>query len=199
MLSRNSVATRVQDRSQRRCVISGRRSQHFDTLQRMAIRSFSYQIERFMPESVSSSILAVSADQLRAFLGKTANLPQISDPSLQLEILSAPEIVTLGQRIEFRITVFGFKQRAIHEYVTVEELQISEDQVEGPLRAWKHSQHIEVISSLECRLTDRIEFVPPGGMLGFLLTEAKVRESIEEGMQIRYDSLSELISSGTLA
>ena len=165
----------------------------------MAIRSFSDQIERFMPESVSSSILAVSADQLRAFLGKTANLPQISDPALQLEILSAPEIVTLGQRIEFRITVFGFKQRAIHEYVTVEELQISEDQVEGPLRAWKHSQHIEVISSLECRLTDRIEFVPPGGMLGFLLTEAKVRESIEEGMQIRYDSLSELISSGTLA
>ena len=55
-----------------------------------------------MPESVSSSILECSAAELRAFLGRTANLPQISDPDLHLEILSAPEIVTLGQRIEFR-------------------------------------------------------------------------------------------------
>ena len=152
-----------------------------------------------MPESVSSSILSVSADRLRAFLGRTANLPQISDPSLELEILSAPEIVTLGQRIEFRITAYGFKQRAIHEYITVEELQIIENQVEGPLRAWKHRQQIEVVATGECRLTDRIEFEPPGGMLGFLLTETKVQESIQEGMQIRYESLSGLITSGILA
>ncbi len=152
-----------------------------------------------MPESVSSSILPVSADRLRAFLGRTANLPQISDPSLKLEILSAPEIVTLGQRIEFRITAYGFKQRAIHEYITVEELQIVEDQVEGPLRGWTHHQQIEVVGTGECRLTDRIQFEPPGGMLGFLLTETKVKDSILDGMQIRYESLTELISSGLLA
>lgn len=151
-----------------------------------------------MPESVSSSILAVSAEQLRAFLGRTSNLPQISDPSLDLEILSAPEIVTLGARIEFRITAYGFKQRATHEYITVEDLLIVENQIDGPLRAWKHHQQIEVVGNSECRLTDHIEFEPPGGMLGFLLTEVKVKESIQEGMQIRYESLSDLISSGVL-
>lgn len=151
-----------------------------------------------MPEAVSSSIISVSAEQLRKFLGRTANLPQISDPSLELEILSAPETVTVGERIEFRITAFGFKQRAIHEYITVEELQIVENQIEGPLRAWKHHQMIEVVGAAECRLTDRIEFTPPGGMLGFLLTEAKVHESIQEGMQIRYESLDDLIRNGAL-
>ena len=52
-----------------------------------------------MPESKTDFILECSAEQLRAFLGRTANLPIISDPDLELEILSAPEIVTLGQRI----------------------------------------------------------------------------------------------------
>ncbi len=151
-----------------------------------------------MPESVSSSILDCSAGMLRTFLGRTANLPQISDPDLELEILSAPEFVTVGQRIEFRITAYGFKQRATHEYVTVEELQIIEDQIEGPLRAWKHMQQIEVIAASQCRLTDHVEFQPPGGMLGYLLTEANVLASIKDGMQIRYDALSEIIRNGNL-
>ena len=151
-----------------------------------------------MPESVSSSILECSAAELRAFLGRTANLPQISDPDLHLEILSAPEIVTLGQRIEFRVTAYGFKQRATHEYVTVEKLQIVEDLVEGPLRAWKHAQQIEIVADGQCRLTDRIEFLPPGGMLGYLLTEAKVHASIQAGMLIRYEALSHIIRNGNL-
>ena len=152
-----------------------------------------------MPESVSSSIIECSAVQLRAFLGRTANLPQISDPDLELEILAAPEIVTLGRRIEFRITAYGFKQRATHEYVNVEDMQIIEDQVEGPLRAWKHAQQIEIITASQCWLTDRVEFVPPGGMLGYMLTEAKVLTSIQDGMQIRYDALNEIIRSGNMS
>ncbi len=152
-----------------------------------------------MPESVSSSILDCSAEMLRKFLGQTANLPQISDPELELEILSAPEIVTVGERIEFRITAYGFKQRATHEYLTVDELQIVEDQIEGPLRAWKHTQQIEMIAAGQCRLTDRIEFQPPGGMLGYLLTEAKVLAAIQDGMTIRYDALHKIIRNGTLA
>ena len=151
-----------------------------------------------MPESMSSSILECSAQELRTFLGRTSNLPQISDPDLDLEILSAPEFVTLGQRIEFRITAHGFKQRATHEYVTVEDLQIVEDQVDGPLRAWKHTQRIEIIAASQCRLTDHVAFEPPGGMLGYLLTEAKVLAAIQDGMQIRYEALSDLIRSGNL-
>ena len=119
--------------------------------------------------------------------------------SVPMEILSAPEIVTLGQRIEFRITAYGFKQRATHEYVTVEDLQITENQVDGPLRAWNHAQEIEIVSDSQCRLHDHIVFEPPGGMLGYLLTESKVLASIQDGMQIRYETLTDLIKSGKLA
>jgi len=136
---------------------------------------------------------------LRLFLGRPVNLPQISNPELELEVLSAPPEVTIGQRIEFRITAYGFKQRATHEYLIVADDMIVESQIEGPLRAWRHSQRIEIAGIGHCRLIDEIDFEPPGGMLGFLLTEARILESLEEGMDFRYSVLQELIESGAIS
>jgi ligand-binding SRPBCC domain-containing protein len=147
----------------------------------------------------TSTILTCVPAALRSFLGRPVNLPQISNPELELEVLSAPPEVTVGERIEFRISAYGFKQRAMHEYLIVAEDTIVESQIEGPLRAWRHSQRIEVAGSGHCRLIDEIDFEPPGGMLGFLLTEARIMESLEEGMDFRYSVLQELIESGAIA
>jgi ligand-binding SRPBCC domain-containing protein len=136
---------------------------------------------------------------LRTFLGRPANLPQISNPDLELEIVKAPLEVLTGERIEFRITAYGFKQRATHEYLATSEILILESQIDGPLRAWQHAQKIEIVGHDSCRLIDEIEFECPGGMLGFLLTEARIKESLEEGMDFRYATLQELIESGAIA
>lgn len=152
-----------------------------------------------MPQHTSSVLLNCAADPLRSFLGRPVNLPQISIPDLKLEILSAPELVSIGERIEFRITAFGFKQRAIHEYIHVTSDVIVESQIEGALRAWRHSQKIELAATGECRLIDEIEFEPPGGMLGYLLTEARILESLGEGMEYRYSALQDLIASGVIS
>ena len=155
-------------------------------------------IEHMHKFTSSSTILTCAPPALRLFLGCPANLPQISNPDLELEVLNAPPEVAIGKRIEFRITAYGFKQRATHEYLAVTEGMIEESQVEGPLRAWRHSQRIEIAGSCHCRLFDDIEFEPPGGMLGYLLTEARIRESLEEGMNYRYAVLQELIESGAI-
>jgi ligand-binding SRPBCC domain-containing protein len=147
----------------------------------------------------SSTILTCPPPVLRSFLGRPANLPQISNPELELEVLSAPPEVIVGERIEFRITAYGFKQRATHEYLIASQELIVESQIEGPLRAWRHSQRIELAGGDACRLIDEIDFEPPGGMLGFLLTEARIRESLEEGMDFRYSTLQELIDSGAIS
>ncbi len=147
----------------------------------------------------TSTILTCTPPALRLFLGRPVNLPQISNPELELEVLSAPPEVTIGQRIEFRITAYGFKQRATHEYLIVADDMIVESQIEGPLRAWRHSQRIEIAGTGHCRLIDEIDFEPPGGMLGFLLTEARILESLEEGMDFRYSVLQELIESGAIS
>ncbi len=82
----------------------------------------------------------------------------------------APEVVTVGEEIEFRIMAYGFKQRATHVYTSVEDLLIEERQLEGPLRQWYHRQHLQQTPGGLTLLTDTIEFEPPGGMLGFMLT-----------------------------
>ena len=149
--------------------------------------------------TATSPILTCVPSALRAFLGRPANLPQISNPDLELEIVKAPPEVMVGERIEFRITAYGFKQRATHEYLTTSEILILESQIDGPLRSWKHAQKIEIVGENSCRLIDEIDFECPGGMLGYLLTEARIKESLEEGMDFRYSTLQELIESGAIA
>ncbi len=151
-----------------------------------------------MGQFVASTELKCTAVGLRAFLGRPQNLPQISNPELELEIVAAPAEVAVGETIEFRITAYTFKQRATHEYVEVSESTIVEVQIDGPLRAWRHSQMIEILTSETCRLTDQFEFERPGGMLGFLLTEDRLRESLNEGMEFRYATLRALVSAGVI-
>ena len=96
--------------------------------------------------TATSPILTCVPSALRTFLGRPANLPQISNPDLELEIVKAPLEVVAGERIEFRITAYGFKQRATHEYLTTSEILILESQIDGPLRAWQHAQKIEIVT-----------------------------------------------------
>ena len=137
--------------------------------------------------TATSPILTCVPSALRTFLGRPANLPQISNPDLELEIVKAPLEVLAGE------------QRATHEYLTTSEILILESQIDGPLRAWQHAQKIEIVTPDSCRLIDEIEFECPGGMLGYLLTEARIKDSLEEGMEFRYSTLQELIESGAIA
>lgn len=146
-----------------------------------------------MASFLSSTQLKCSAQTLRNYLGATANLSKISDPDLDLEVLTAPEQVTEGAVIEFRISAYGFKQRMQHRYVEVSDLEIVAEQIDGPTRAWKHRQTIVANSDCECTLTDQIDFEPPGGMLGFVMTEGKIKDSIQDGMDFRYETLQEVL------
>lgn len=151
-----------------------------------------------MPAFQASQIIQCPAASLRQFLGCPANLPLVSDPELQLEIISAPPLVTAGERIEFRIMAYGFRQRAIHIYQNVTDDEISEHQLEGPLRSWTHRQLFTSLNDSECVLEDSIEFTPPGGMLGFMMTESRILESLEQGMNERYSAITELVRSGRI-
>jgi ligand-binding SRPBCC domain-containing protein len=42
-------------------------------------------------------------------------------------------------------------------------------------------------------VTDRIEFEPPGGMLGFLLTADRLKASLEQGLTHRHRELKRLL------
>jgi len=146
----------------------------------------------------TSAVLSCSAAALRRFLGCPANLPEISDPDIELQILSAPETVQEGARIEFRILSFGLRHRMAHEYRLVSESEIFEVLMDGPLPAWQHRQQLQDLGPTECRLTDTVEFQLPGGMLRFMLTEERIRESLTTGMEFRYQALQQLAETGVI-
>lgn len=151
-----------------------------------------------MPQFTASTILKCSAPGLRGFLGRPANLPQISDPDIELEIISAPERIVVGEKIVFRVTAMGLRQRMTHEYLLAEDLEIHESLVEGPLPVWRHRQILEILGEQECRLTDEVAFETPGGLLRFVLTEERIRESLESGMSYRYEALAARVAKGEL-
>lgn len=148
-----------------------------------------------MPTTRTSVTLKCGPQTLRDFLGATANLPAISDPDLQLKVVEADEIVTADGVITFQISAYGLKQTMQHRYIEVTASRIVAEQIEGPTRSWTHRQILEDNGDGTCTLIDEIEFEPPGGMLGFVMTADKIRESIEDGMEFRYDALQEILEA----
>lgn len=148
-----------------------------------------------MPEFESSVTLKCTASELRHYLGATGNLTKISDPELSLEVLTAPEQVTVDEVIEFRISAYGFKQRMEHRYVEVADDRIVAEQIDGPTRSWRHTQIMADNGDGTVTLTDQIAFEPPGGMLGYVMTADKIIESLNEGMEYRYEMLAEILEA----
>jgi ligand-binding SRPBCC domain-containing protein len=44
-------------------------------------------------------------------------------------------------------------------------------------------------------IIDKIEFEPPGGILGFMITADKIHESLEAGFYHRHQQLKKLLES----
>ena len=133
--------------------------------------------------------LACSPGTVFEFLAQPANIRLISPPQIMLVFDSAPDRLSLGARMDFRVQAFGVVRSASHEITHWEEpLRFVERQVTGPLRAWEHEHRFEV-SPGGVIVVDRIEFLPPAGMLGLLVTERKIRESLEEGFEHRHTLL----------
>jgi ligand-binding SRPBCC domain-containing protein len=136
--------------------------------------------------------------QLFDFLLRPANVARISDPRLGLSFTDAPEVVTLGSRIVFQVQGFGVVQTIEHKIVELDEPQlIVEEQVKGPMKAWRHEHVLESISG-GTKMIDRVIFEPPGGLLGFLVKESKILESLEDGFIHREEELQRLAARGEL-
>lgn len=134
---------------------------------------------------------------LREYLGSVSNFPLITDPELEIEIIEAPEVVTEGEEIAFSIITGGFRQVLRHRWTTVSDSRIVAEQVLGPTKSWYHDQTISAAAG-GCSLKETITFEPPGGMLGFVVTEDAILESLSSGTAIRHRLIAEQLIAGQL-
>lgn len=145
-----------------------------------------------MPSFESAVTLPTETEALFEFLIRPQNVVQLAPPGTTLEFLEAPEIIEIGCRLEFEISGLGPTQRFLHEIVEcTRPTRITERQVRGPFEAFEHATDLQLADG-GVQLVDRIEFEPPGGLAGFLLTEERLQRLLTDGYAHRHAELRRL-------
>jgi ligand-binding SRPBCC domain-containing protein len=140
-----------------------------------------------MPILEASISIRCPAERVFDFLTLSENFAKMVPADLQLRLVQAPERLTLGSRIEVQISGFGVPQNVVYEITEfVQPLRFQESQVKGPLGRYVHEHVLLDQGDGAVQVTDRIDFAPPGGLLGFLLTEARLKTSLERGLAHRH-------------
>ncbi len=147
-----------------------------------------------MPTFEASVTLSCRPEDVFDFLVRPANIKRISHPDVGISFINPPEVLQLGTRFEFQIQAYGQVRQIMHEVILLERpRQYTEKQIEGPLRHWVHQHIFEQTGTEEVNVIDRIEFEPPGGLVGLLVTESKILEGLEEGFFHTHAQLKQLM------
>ena len=149
-----------------------------------------------MPIFESRTELVASAQQIFEFIIRPANLQAIAPPEMQFVFVQPPEVIALGSRLTCKAQAYGMIQQLSYEIVDFQSpTQFREKMVEGPLKLWLHDYIIEPHSSSDkVTLVNRIEFEPPAGLMGFIVTADKIMEALDDGFDYRREALQSQFS-----
>jgi ligand-binding SRPBCC domain-containing protein len=146
-----------------------------------------------MPHYNVTVEIAKPVSELFLYLTKPKNLMQLAPPDMNLEIVTAPDILVLGSRFVWKGRRYGVSQQITQEVTTFEkDKQIVVEQKEGPLKRWIHANHFEATDT-GTRIHEKIEFEPPGGLLGFLVTADAIRRELVKLLAYREKRLKEIL------
>ena len=110
-----------------------------------------------------------------------------------LFFMEAPERLSLGAKMHFKLQAYGVARESIHEVTQFESARrFVEQQVSGPLKKWVH-EHVFEVSGSGVTLIDRIQFEPPGGVIGLMITASRILENLEDGFDHRHGALEKLL------
>src|SRR5262249_14581138 len=131
-----------------------------------------------MPVFEASQVLLRPVEEVFAFFRDPASLVRISPPELHMRLVEGPALLELGSRIVFQGRRRGIPQRVVSEVTAYEPpTMFSDVQVEGPFRKWVHTHRFEATPA-GTRMIDRIDYEPPGGMLGLVATAAAIERDL---------------------
>lgn len=151
-----------------------------------------------MPRFEASIEIARRPEPVFEFLMRPANAVAVTPADTDLTLVEAPDVLFAGCRIEFEIKAYGQTQRFVHEVIELEPpRRFLEVQREGLFREFRHEHVVEPAEGEASLLIDRVDFEPPGGMLGFLLTEQRVRDMLASSFAHRQREIKRLVEQAT--
>jgi ligand-binding SRPBCC domain-containing protein len=145
-----------------------------------------------MPHYNVTFEIAKPVSELFLYLTKPKNLMQLAPPDMHLELLTAPDILALGSRLVWKGRRWGVSQQITQDVTTFEQDKlIIVEQKQGPLKRWIHANHFEKTDT-GARIQERIEFEPPGGLLGYVVTADAIRKELEKLLAYREKRLKDI-------
>jgi ligand-binding SRPBCC domain-containing protein len=146
-----------------------------------------------MPQFEASQTFPRPLAEVFDFFRRPLNLVKVSPPELHLELVEGPEVLELGARMILRGRRWGLPQRVVSEVTALEpNAGFTDSVVEGPFPKWVHVHRFEAVSE-GTRVTDHINFEPPGGVLGLMVTASFLLRDLEWVFAFRREKLAELL------
>lgn len=141
----------------------------------------------------STQVFPRPRDEVFAFFCRPANLIAVSPPELYMKLEEGPDLLQLGSRVVLRGRRWGISQRIVSEVTALAQGESFTDvQIEGPFRKFEHTHRFrEVAGGTE--VLDQLEFEPPGGMLGLLVTVGRIEKDLTWIFEYRTRKLAELL------
>ncbi|WP_321393863.1 SRPBCC family protein [uncultured Desulfuromusa sp.] len=140
-------------------------------------------------------LLNQPVENIWKFMATPANLNELTPPELNFQIVSElPEKMYNGLIIEYRISIplFG-NWRWLTEIKHIREgVYFVDEQRIGPYRLWYHEHHIEAVGQKQTRMTDRVSYKLPFGLMGQMVHQFWVKNMLETIFAYRAQRLTEL-------
>ncbi len=141
----------------------------------------------------TSSEFNVACSTLFELLVQPSQLERISPQDVNLCLVSGPRRMELGSVVTWKAKRSGIAQQMTVEVVEFEVNQVVViKQQKGPFRKWVHRQELHE-SDDGIVLKDEIEFEPPGGLLGLVVTEDWVRDDLKKNFAFRNEKLRDIL------
>ena len=142
----------------------------------------------------TSLVVDAPLERVFDFSIRPANIARISPPELGLRFVTPLEEFSLGAQFEFKVQAWGTVQTSHFEVVEFGRPNVFvEIQLKGPMKSWRHEHRFTTNADGQTVVSNRIEFTPPGGLVGLLVTEAKILDNMDDGFYHRHQQLKKLL------
>ncbi|MCI0459699.1 MAG: SRPBCC family protein [Gemmataceae bacterium] len=144
-----------------------------------------------MPRVEQSTLVPGAVADVFDFFLHPANLLTLAPPELRLELVEGPERLAPGARVTWKGRRWGIPYTVVVEVTDLQPgVLLAERQIQGPLRTWEHVRRFEPVTD-GTRLTEVIDFEPPGGVLGLTVTARAIEQELEAAFAHRALKLRE--------
>jgi ligand-binding SRPBCC domain-containing protein len=146
-----------------------------------------YQLHR-------QQVIPASLGQVWDYFADPLNLNTITPPNMNFEILwGGDQEMYLGQLIEYRVQFMPLvRSRWLTEITHLEDKRrFVDEQRIGPYAFWYHEHWFEEVSQ-GTRMTDRVTYKLPFGLLGELVHRVYVRPRLKKIFDYRFSMIDEI-------